>query len=516
MLPSPSQKAVMALCGCAATLLIGWAASSPSVVTLGGGIALGLCIAFALTAPAASRLRRARVELSWWVEPSRALPVAGATFDARCSLRNRGDQTLLFDDLRVIAPEGVEVSTGIDGPLSIPAGKSAELDLKIRAPAAGRVVLHGVVASVPGPFGLFSTAVRFPSPLSAKVLPRAAARSQARVSRNASETVDRAARSSIFLRGAGTALHEIREYQPGDPFNAIAWKPSARAGRLMVREVERETQRSVAMIVDASATMRGGVLGKRKLDLAIEIAARAAQDALRRGDQFALRAVDGRVVASVPAGEGAAHLSLVYEALLKITEVVDEDLTEIEDATLMRRVASYLRQQDGIDLFVHGQLDTGALTAHVARMLDGERQRVLPIASSRALGRLRRFCQLRGIALPYRTAPTDKLEGLAQALRAEAGDTRATRSLIVVTDLDGASLDDRSVLEPFLRVVKMLRGRGHSISFIVPELGQQEALGAQGLEQDLWRAAARTEARRVEEARRALGRLGVSLAPVSR
>src|SRR5690349_19263277 len=324
MLPSPSPKAVIALGGCAAMLLVGWAASSPAAATLGASAALGLCIAFALTAPAASRLRRARVELSWWVEPSRALPVAGGVFDARCSLRNRGEHGLLFEDLQVIAPDGIEVSTGVEGALAIPAGTSAELELKIRSPSAGRVVLHGVVASVPGPFGLFSTAVRFPSPLSAKVLPRAALRSRERVAQHASETVDRAARSTIFLRGAGTALHEIREYQPGDAFGAIAWKPSARAGRLMVREVERETQRSVALVLDAGATMRGGALGKRKLDLAIEVAARAAQDALRRGDRFALRAVDGRVVASVPAGEGATHISLVYDALIKLTEVVDE------------------------------------------------------------------------------------------------------------------------------------------------------------------------------------------------
>ena len=514
MLPVPSREALLALWGCLGTIAVGWAAGVSALVTLGAAAALGLCVAFALTVPAALRLREQHVELTWWVEPSRALPVAGAFFEAHASLRNRGDEAVVLDELHVIAPTGVEVLTGLTGPLAIPAASSAELDLKVRAPAVGRVVLHGVVASVPGPLGLFTTAVRFPIPLVAKVLPRAASRASAALSRLASETNDRATRSSLRVRGAGTELYEIREYQPGDPFGAIAWKPSARAGRLMVREVEREAQHSVALILDVSATMRGGVPGLRKLDLAIETIASLAKDALARGAHVSLRAVDGRVVARVPSGDTSAHLPAIYDALLQVTEVVDEDLTDIDDETLIRKIALYLRQQEGIDLFHDGAIDLGALNGHVARALDGERNRALPIASSRASGRMRRFCQVRGIGLPYRTyarSPADthrKATGLAQALRDEAGDTRATRSLIVVSDLD--AIDSHA---PWLPTLAMLKRRGHNVHVLVPELGVPQAHRAEGegelLERDLFAAMARTEAQRLDEARRALGRLGI-------
>lgn len=514
MLPIPSREALLALWGALGMLAIGWATGLPPLVTLGGAAALGLCVAFALTVPAAMRLREQHVELTWWVEPSRALPVAGAFFEAHASLRNRGEEPITLDDLHVVAPAGVEVITGLSGPLEIPSASSAELELKVRSPAVGRVVLHGVVASVPGPFGLFSAAVRFPIPLVAKVLPRAASRPPGALSRNASETNDRATRSALRIRGAGTELHEIREYQPGDPFGAIAWKPSARAGRLMVREVEREAQHSVALILDVSATMRGGLLGARKLDLAIEAVASLAKDALARGAHVSLRAVDGRVVARVPSGETNAHVPAIFDALIKVTEVVDEDLTDIDDDALARRVATYLRQQEGIDLFPQGQIDLGALTGHVARALDGERTRVLPIASSRMLGRLRRYCQVRGIALPYRSyarSPLDehrKATGLAQALRDEAGDTRATRSLIVISDLD--AIDSHA---PWLPTLSMLKRRGHNLLVLVPELGAHHAHRAQAegalLESDLYVAMARTEALRLQEARRALGRLGI-------
>jgi uncharacterized protein (DUF58 family) len=514
MLPVPSREALLALWGSLGMLALGWLTGVAALVTLGGAGVLGLCVAFALTVPAALRLREQHVELTWWVEPSRALPVAGALFEAHASLRNRGESAVVLDDLHVIAPVGVEVITGLEGPLVIPSASSAELDLKVRAPAVGRVVLHGVVASVPGPFGLFSAAVRFPIPLSAKVLPRAASRAASALPRAASETNDRATRSALRVRGAGTELYEIREYQPGDPFGAIAWKPSARAGRLMVREVEREAQHSVAIILDVGATMRGGSPGARKLDLAIEAVASLAKDALARGAHVSLRAVDGRVVARVPAGDSSAHLSPIYDALLQVTEIVDEDLTDIDDETLARRVASYLRQQEGIDLVHAGELDMAALTGHVARALDGERTRALPIASSRALGRLRRYCQSRGIALPYRSyarLPMDehrKANGLAQALRDEAGDTRATRSLIVISDLD--AIDSHA---PWLPTLSMLKRRGHNVLVLVPELGVTQAHRAELegalLERDLYVAMARTEALRMQDARRALGRLGI-------
>jgi len=514
MLPVPSREALLALWGSLGMLIVGWLTGTAALVTLGGVAALGLCVAFALTVPAALRLREQHVELTWWVEPSRALPVAGALFEAHASLRNRGEHAVVLDDLHVIAPSGVEVITGLTGPLAIPASSSAELDFKVRAPAVGRVVLHGVVASVPGPFGLFAAAVRFPIPLVAKVLPRAASRAASALQRAASETNDRATRSALRIRGAGTELHEIREYQPGDPFSAIAWKPSARAGRLMVREVEREAQHSVALILDVSATMRGGVPGARKLDLAIEAVASLAKDALARGAHVSLRAVDGRAVARVPLGDTSAHLPPIYDALLQVTEVVDEDLTDIDDETLTRRVAAYLRQQEGIDLFQEGEIDMAALTAHVARALDAERTRSLPIASSRALGRLRRYCQARGIALPYRSYPRGPLEehrkasGLAQALRDEAGDTRATRSLIVISDLD--AIESHA---PWLPTLAMLKRRGHNVTVLVPELGVTQAHRAEAegalLERDLYVAMARTEALRLNDARRALGRLGI-------
>ena len=50
--------------------------------------------------------------------------------------------------------------------------------------------------------------------------------------------------------GSGTELRELRELRPGDPFKSIAWKASARSGKLLVREVES---------VLADAVLRGRI-----------------------------------------------------------------------------------------------------------------------------------------------------------------------------------------------------------------------------------------------------------------
>src|SRR3546814_1648371 len=40
-------------------------------------------------------------------------------------------------------------------------------------------------------------------------------------------------------RGRGDELHHLRDYRSGDPMRDVAWKSSARAGQLLVREYEQ-------------------------------------------------------------------------------------------------------------------------------------------------------------------------------------------------------------------------------------------------------------------------------------
>jgi len=56
--------------------------------------------------------------------------------------------------------------------------------------------------------------------------------------------------ASRSAAGAGFELRDIREYIPADDARHIDWRSSARTGRLMVREFERERDRQLDLVLD--------------------------------------------------------------------------------------------------------------------------------------------------------------------------------------------------------------------------------------------------------------------------
>ena len=72
------------------------------------------------------------------------------------------------------------------------------------------------------------------------------------------------------LRGRGSDLYRIRDYQPEDSARHVDWKATAKSGELKVREYTREDERSVRMIFDNPAP---GVLDEVHYERAINLAA---------------------------------------------------------------------------------------------------------------------------------------------------------------------------------------------------------------------------------------------------
>ena len=495
----------------------------PATVIASAGF-LGLCLALAATMPLGRRVRRQRLEFAWWLghgDPSSGAGavVPGAPFEVRCYIRHRGPQGLLLAALEPIVPGGARrVDEDPSALVLSPRGRT-EFAFRLVAPAAGRVVLHGLAVSLRGPFGLFEVPLYFPNPLAIKVLPRAAATTRGGARLITGLPVERGGRTQLRRRGGGTELYELRELQPGDPFKSIAWKASARAGKLMVREVEREVQETRWVVLDVSGTMRGGPPGSRKLDFAVEAAAGEARRTVDDGDRIGLITVDGRIVAYVPPRDGAPQMIHIYDALLAATEVVDEDLTDVDDAEVVSTVARYVRNQDGVDFAARrgngGAWDVPGLIRHVRRSLgdDADSQRDGLVASTPGAALLRRFCRTRGIPLPYRPDPRDgaKGPGLAAAVREAGGKTREPSSIVVVTDFDGVGDP-----EALLAAVKLVRAHGHHLSFVVPDAASFAPEPKSGLERDLFHVYGRGEVRRVREARALLGRLGVPVIVATR
>jgi uncharacterized protein (DUF58 family) len=511
MLPIPAQTAVLAFGGCVAMLLSALWWSSPAAAALAGSGLLGLALAFALTVPLGARLRRQRLEFAWWLaapQHGSSGAVAGAPFEVYCQLKNRSRDAVRFAALLPVVPAGVHVHEGSGRALGLGPRTRSEFSFRLTPSAAGRVVLQGLAVTVPGPFGLFFAPLYFPSPLGVKVLPRSAALFAGSARPASGQAVERTGLAPVRRRGSGMELHEIREHQPGDAFKSIAWKASARAGTLLVREVEREVQDTLYIVLDVSGSMRGGAPGERKLDHCIDVAALLARQALERGDRVGLLTVDGRTVAHVPDAEGLRHMLRIYEALLAASEVVDADLTDIEDRAVAALVARYVRQQEGVDPTLGSALDLAALAAHAARSLQSEPMADAVVASTPEHAMLRRFCRVRGIGLPYRaeTPSEAKVAGLAQALRTAAGATRTPRTLRVLTDFDGMR-----GLAPLAQTLRMLKARAHAVAFMVPRADSLGPEPSRALERDLRRVYGLEEERRLREVKAELGKLGVPL-----
>ncbi|MBK8173560.1 MAG: DUF58 domain-containing protein [Sandaracinaceae bacterium] len=498
----PTRVAGIAFIGAALMVLLGIAVSSPIIVSLGGTGFAALGFALALTMPTGRRVRHEKLEFAWWLAHGDGASAGGAVtpgapFTVRCYIRHRGHVPLFLSQMKPIVPGGARLLQDEPDSLMLMPATRTEFAFRLLAPAAGRVVLHGLAVTLVGPLGLFEVPLYFPNPLAIKVLPSAAAIRHASQRSLAGLPLERSGTTRVRRPGGGTELRELRELHSGDPFKSIAWKASARAGKLLVREVEREVQDVHYVIVDVSGTMRGGALGRRKLDFAIEAATVEARRTLERGDEFGLITVDGRILHHVPADDGVRHMIRVYDALIGCTEVVDHDLTDLDDDEVVATVGRYVRNQDGIDFSSTTKPDAwevGPLIQHVSRSLgkEGSKEQVLALSPTSTL--LRRFCKVRGIPLPYRPDPRDasKAPGLAHALREAEGRSRVPRSILLITDLDSLGAP-----EPLVAAVKLMRIHGHSITLFVLDARHFVDAPSNVVEADLYRVYGHGEDRRL-------------------
>lgn len=486
---------------------------SSAALTLASGLLIGLTVAWTLTLPLVRQLRGQRLEFAWQLGQIEAQAptgtvVPGMPFRVVCTLRHRARHPVLLSELVPILPNDVVMTSAPPTHLLTHPRERNEMSFTLIAKATGRVVMQGMAATVPGPFGLFHAPLYFPHPLVVKVVPRAAKVRGGGPESMQGLAVERSGQTILRRHGGGTELRELRDLQPGDPYKSIAWKQSARAGRLLVREVEREVQHTTTIVLDVSGSMRAGTPGQRKLDFALELATVEARRGLDRGDSVGLITVDGRVLAHVQPDDGLRHMIAIYDALLGATEVVDIDLTDSDDDEVLALVGKYLRQQDGVDYAREGVWRRDAIVAHAARALINEPEpKPAIVAGDAAAATLRRFCRQRGIPLRYRadTRADGKGVGLARALRLAGGDTRMPRAIVVVTDFDGVPH-----LELLRKPLMLLRRLRHDVMFVFPEAAPIAALDADA-DRALIGVYRMHEARRVRQAREFLGKLGITL-----
>lgn len=473
------------------------------IVALGTVVFSALITAYLLFFPTAILLRRRKIELAWWVPPGDGAGgalTAGHPFVLRIVLRNHGPRRLRVGDLAVLASSAIETPAGAS--TRVPPTAEVELALPLLARAAGYHVLHGARLAFVDALGLFEVRAYFPNSIGLKVFPRlSTSRAERALLRpRLGPLQERSGHHPIRRRGLAGELRELREHAPGDPFKFIAWKATARRRRLMVRELEAEMVISYQLLVDIGASMRDGPPGSAKLDYAIETAAALARHAIDGGDRVGLVTWDTRIYGRLEADEGRPHFLRILDRLLETRSVVDEDLTEPTDGEIVAAVARYLLHQEAVDVSLrrapapqdpawahlatgpHGELyDLSALGRCVAAFLERDEaaaaaRRVRSPAggwtrvhvsdgADAEMTRLRRFCRLRGIELPYRRGVEAgrRARGLAEAL-GEAARGGGAQLVVILSDLE-AVLDDWEVVR---RAIARVRRRRHPVVAVAP------------------------------------------------
>lgn len=131
---------------------------------------------------------------------------------------------------------------------------------------------------------------------------------------------------SIF-RGHGIEFSEVRAYQPGDPFQAIDWKVTARMRRPFVKRFVEERELTVLLVVDVSGSTGFGTRGKPKRQLAVEVAGVLTLAAMRAQDRVGLLLFTDRCERFVRPVRGRNRtLRLLYELLAFRPEGRETDL----------------------------------------------------------------------------------------------------------------------------------------------------------------------------------------------
>jgi uncharacterized protein (DUF58 family) len=332
----------------AGLVALGAAARLAPVAAFGGAMLLAVAMGRALALVAVTRLRAAGFEMVW-LDAARVRKMAsGSTIVISAELRNRADDPVRAVALRPIASRMLTVSVE-PSVIDLPARSRGRIEVTVHAPRVGRWGIHGVALEVRcaalGGDGLYEVPLHFANPMGIEVVPWAM---HALLTSPRGGRARRAAEAGrpANLPGAGDELRELRDHAPGDAFKRIAWKASARRGRLLVREMEREERAIVWLVMDTSVELWAGAPGAAPLDRVVEEVGAVAARHLRRGDRVGLVIFASRLRAWIAPDEGAAHANALAAALASAPGAVDADRSELDEVGVARRVLDHARPLD--------------------------------------------------------------------------------------------------------------------------------------------------------------------------
>jgi uncharacterized protein (DUF58 family) len=205
-------------------------------------------------------------------------------------------------------PELVDPRSTVVEAISAP-GEVLTLPFAIRGVARGTATIEPLYIAATM-FGLVERIVPAGEATKVHVLPnlRAVARMHKRLNDYALRSLG--ARTAPKI-GKGRDFDRLRDYVRDDDFRDVAWRASARHGRLIVREFRMERSQDVLLCLDSGHRMAARVEQITRLDHAVNAAVLISYICNRMEDKTGIVSFDVDVEKGLPSGRGAAHLRAI-------------------------------------------------------------------------------------------------------------------------------------------------------------------------------------------------------------
>ncbi|PYQ28542.1 MAG: hypothetical protein DMF56_14990 [Acidobacteria bacterium] len=111
--------------------------------------------------------------------------------------------------------------------------------------------------------------------------------------------------------GKGRDFDRLRDYHIDDDYRDIAWRASARHGRLIVRDFRMERSQEILLCLDRGHRMAARVEQITRLDHAVNAAVLISYVCNRMEDKTGILSFDTAVDKGLPSQRGAAHLRAI-------------------------------------------------------------------------------------------------------------------------------------------------------------------------------------------------------------
>lgn len=210
--------------------------------------------------------------------------------------------------LSVATPECVAPASFVEESV-IPAGRSS-FEWRCTGTERGDHAVSKLHLEAPSPFGLWSVRSTRPLASTIRVYPNLRDRATAALFHKTAAVGLRLQRQV----GKGREFDNLRQYLPGDGFEDIDWKATARRRFPVVRLYRVEQAQEIYAVVDASRLSGRGEILESFVGAALHLALAAET----QGDRFGLVTFSDRTHKFVRAHNGLEHFRLCREAIYNL------------------------------------------------------------------------------------------------------------------------------------------------------------------------------------------------------